>query len=112
MSEQSFYRIERINELMRQELVVLLKKEIRDPRLRTVNITDVLSTRDLSSAKIFYTVPENQQKIVAPLLQKASSFFRFRLSKILDLRHTPALNFIYDSAPNTGIRIDELLKNI
>ncbi|MBA5249538.1 MAG: 30S ribosome-binding factor RbfA, partial [Gammaproteobacteria bacterium] len=101
MQPQS-YRTERINELIRRELVLLLKKETKDPRLQAVNITDVLSSRDLSSAKVFYTVPEDQQNSVAPLLYKASGFFRSRLSNTLDLRHTPALKFIYDSAPNTG----------
>jgi hypothetical protein len=47
---------------------MLLKKETKDPRLQMVSITDVLSSRDLSSAKVFYTVPEDQQNIVAPLL--------------------------------------------
>jgi ribosome-binding factor A len=112
MLEQTSYRAERINELLRRELVVVLKKETKDPRLKMVSITDVLSSRDLSSAKVFYTVPEDQKNIVAPLLYKASGFFRSRLSKILDLRHTPALRFIYDSAPNTGARIDELLAKL
>ncbi|CAB9540376.1 Ribosome-binding factor A [uncultured Gammaproteobacteria bacterium] len=112
MAEQTSYRVERINELIRRELVMLLKKETKDPRLQMVSITDVLSSRDLSSAKVFYTVPEDQQNIVAPLLYKASGFFRSRLSKTLDLRHTPALKFIYDSAPNTGARIDDLLSKL
>ena len=112
MAEQTSYRVERINELIRRELATLLKKETKDPRLQMVSITDVLSSRDLSSAKVFYTVIEDQQHIVAPLLYKASGFFRFRLSKTLDLRHTPALKFIYDSAPNTGARIDELLAKL
>lgn len=112
MAEQVSYRVERVNELIRRELASLLKKETKDPRLQMVSITDVLSSRDLSSAKVFYTVPEAQQNIVAPLLDKASGFFRSRLSKTLDLRHTPALKFIYDSAPNTGVRIDDLLRKI
>ncbi|RUA05806.1 MAG: 30S ribosome-binding factor RbfA [Gammaproteobacteria bacterium] len=109
MAEQASYRVERVNELIRRELVILLKKETKDPRLQVVSITDAIVSRDLSSAKVFYTVPEEQKNIVAPLLYKASGFFRSRLSNILDLRHTPALKFIYDSAPNTGARIDELL---
>lgn len=112
MAEQTSYRVERINELIRRALVSLLKKETKDPRLQAVNITDVLSSRDLSSAKVFYTVPEEQQNIVEPLLYKASGFFRSRLSNTLDLRHTPALKFIYDSAPNTGARIDDLLAKL
>ncbi len=112
MPEQPSYRVERINELIRRELVTLLKNETKDPRLQVVSITDVLASRDLSSAKVFYTAPEQDNNTVEALLNKASGFFRSRLSKTLDLRHTPALKFIYDSAPNTGARIDDLLSKL
>ncbi|SSC11326.1 30S ribosome-binding factor RbfA [thiotrophic endosymbiont of Bathymodiolus puteoserpentis (Logatchev)] len=112
MAEQPSYRVERINELIRRELVMLLRQETKDARLQAVGITDVLASRDLSSARVFYTVPEEQKEAVVPLLKKASGFFRSRLSKTLDLRHTPELKFIYDSAPNTGARIDDLLAKL
>jgi len=75
MPEQPSYRVERINELIRRELVLLLKKETKDPRLQSVSITDVLASRDLSSAKIFYTVPEKDKSTVESLLNKARVFF-------------------------------------
>lgn len=112
MAEQPSYRVERINELMRRELVGLFKHQVNDPRLQQVRVTDVETARDLSSARIFYTVEENQKPIVQPLLDKASGFFRTQLSKSLELRHTPALRFIYDSAPNAGARIEELIAKL
>jgi ribosome-binding factor A len=111
MQEQSF-RIERINELIRRELVLLLKNETKDPRLKNVGITDVIASKDLSAAKVFYTTPQDEQLATQKLLKQAAGFFRSRLSKKVDLRHTPALRFIYDSAPNTGARIDELLAKL
>ena len=112
MAKQLSYRTERVNELMRRELVLLLKQETKDPRLKQVVITDVIVSRDLTSAKIFFSVDEDSIKIVAILLNKASGFFRSSLSKTLDLRHTPTLSFIYDTAPNTGARIDDLLSKL
>ena len=112
MAQQLSYRAERVNELMRRELVLLLKQETKDPRLKQVVITDVIVSRDLTSAKIFFSVDEDSIKIVASLLNKASGFFRSSLSKTLDLRHTPTLSFIYDTAPNTGARIDDLLSKL
>jgi len=109
VAQQLSYRAERVNELMRRELVLLLKQETKDPRLKQVVITDVIVSRDLTSAKIFFSVDEDSINIVTPLLNKASGFFRSSLSKTLDLRHTPTLSFIYDTAPNTGARIDDLL---
>ena len=112
MAQQLSYRTERVNELMRRELVLLLKQETKDPRLKQVVITDVIVSRDLTSAKIFFSVDEDSNKIVVSLLNKASGFFRSSLSKTLDLRHTPTLSFIYDTAPNTGARIDDLLSKL
>ena len=112
MAHQLSYRTERVNELMRRELVLLLKQETKDPRLKQVVITDVIVSRDLTSAKVFFSVDEDSVKIVASLLSKASGFFRSSLSKTLDLRHTPTLSFIYDTAPNTGARIDDILSKL
>ncbi len=112
MAQQPSYRTERVNELMRRELVLLLKQETKDPRLKQVVITDVVVSRDLTSAKVFFSVDEDSIKIVASLLDKASGFFRSSLSKSLDLRHTPTLSFIYDMTPNRGARIDDLLSRL
>ena len=112
MAQQLSYRTERVNELMRREIVLLLKQETKDPRLKQVVITDVIVSRDLTSAKVFFSVDEDSNKIVVSLLNKASGFFRSSLSKTLDLRHTPTLSFIYDTTPNTGARIDLSLIHI
>ena len=112
MAQKLSYRTERVNELMRRELVLLLKQEIKDPRLKQVVITDVIVSRDLTSAKVFFSVDADSNKIVVSLLNKASGFFRSSLSKTLDLRHTPTLSFIYDTTPNTGARIDDLLSKL
>ena len=112
MAQQLSYRSERVNELVRRELVLLIKQETKDPRLKQVVITDVIVSRDLTSAKVFFSVDEDSIKVVVSLLNKASGFFRSSLSKTLDLRHTPTLSFIYDTAPNTGARIDDLLSKL
>jgi len=112
MPQQTSYRSERVNELLRRELVLLLSKETKDPRLQEVVITDVKVSRDLTSAKVFFSVDESSQKTISTLLNNASGFFRSSLSRVLDLRHTPALSFIYDTAPNTGARMDDLLSKL
>jgi len=112
VAQQLSYRTERVNELIRRELVLLLKQEVKDPRLKQVVITDVIVSRDLTSAKVFFSVDADSNKIVVSLLNKAGGFFRSSLSKTLDLRHTPTLSFIYDTAPNTGARIDDLLSKL
>ena len=112
MPQKNIYRTERVNELIRRKLILLLKQETKDPRLKQVVITDVVVSRDLTSAKVFFSVDVGSVKIIATSLNKASGFFRSSLSKTLDLRHTPTLSFIYDSAPNTGAKIDNLLSKL
>ena len=112
MREQASYRKERVNELIKRELVHLLSNGTKDPRLKDVIITDVIVSRDLTSAKVFFSVDDELRTKVTPLLNKASGFFRTSLSRSLELRHTPSLHFIYDTAPNTGARMDDLLSKL
>ncbi len=112
MPEQVSFRAERVNELIKRELVHLLSNKTKDPRLNEVIITDVIVSRDLTSAKVFFSVDEESHNKVTSLLNKASGFFRTSLSKSLKLRHTPSLKFIYDTAPNTGARMDNLLSKL
>ena len=53
MPQQQSFRADRVNELIKRELVVLLSTGTKDPRLRSVVITDVNVSRDLTSAKVF-----------------------------------------------------------
>ena len=112
MPQQQSFRTDRVNELIKRELVQLLSTGTKDPRLQNVFITDVIVSRDLSSAKVFFSVEDDEQKQVTHLLNKASGFFRSSLSKSLELRHTPSLSFFYDKAPNTGAKMDELLSKL
>ena len=112
MPQQQSFRTDRVNELIKRELVQLLSTGTKDPRLQNVFITDVIVSRDLSSAKVFFSVEDDEQKQVSHLLNKASGFFRSSLSKSLELRHTPSLSFLYDIAPNTGAKMDELLSKL
>ena len=112
MPQQQNIRADRVNELIKRELVLLLSTGTKDPRLRSVVITDVSVSRDLTSAKVFFSVDYDSNKKVTHLLNKAGGFFRSSLSKSLELRHTPSLNFIYDKAPNTGARMDDLLSKL
>ena len=110
--QQTSYRNERINELLKREIVLLVRKRIKDPRLQDVVITDVIASRDLSIAKVFFSTKAGDDKEVNAILNKAAGFFRSQLSKIINLRHTPVLSFIYDKTPNTGARIEDILKNL
>ncbi len=110
-SQQPTYRTERISELIRRELVLLLAKKVQDERLKSMRITEVIVTKDLSSAKVFFSTEEDIKTLKAPL-KNATGFFRSHIAKTLQLRHTPELIFVYDATQKTANRIDELLAKL
>ena len=64
MPQQASYRAERVNELIKRELVLLLSTGTKDPRLTDVIITDVIVSRDLTSAKVFFSADDESHNDV------------------------------------------------
>lgn len=94
---QSPKRARRIADLLRQELALLIQKEISDPRLSDVSIQSVEMTSDLGTARVFYTMLRDTHKDeVQATLEKATGYFRHLLASAVDLRYVPKLVFIYD----------------
>ena len=63
-------RIEKIQELMKQEISQIILQELKDPRIGFVTVTQVEITRDLSSAKVFVSIMGNDEQI-AEKIEKA-----------------------------------------
>jgi ribosome-binding factor A len=79
-----------------------------------VFISRVDVTDDLRSAHIFYTISggEKTHKQASVALKNATGFVRSHLAKILNLRYTPALKFIYDAKAEKVREIESLLDEI
>ena len=108
-------RIQRVNELVRQELSMLLIRRVRDPRLSSVTITEVDTTADLRTARIYVSIldddEETRQEVLCAL-EGAAGFLRRELAHLLKVRHTPELIFHLDESARYGERIDQLLAQI
>lgn len=99
-------------ELIQQVIATVLQKEVRDPRLNTVNITGVDLSPNYQSATVFFTLLDPTEKNIKEAeaaFQKAQGFFRLQLSRETELRYTPQLTFQYDRAIDQGERISKLL---
>ncbi len=109
------YRIERVNNLIRQEISELLQRQVKDPRLSTfVTVTEVSTSSDLRYAKIFVSClssEEEKQKILSAL-STASGFFRKELANRLKLRHVPELSFYWDDSIERGDHILRLIDRL
>ena len=87
--------------------------EIKDEDIKFVTITGVETTNDLSFAKVYFTVLDDDKKeSTLEALNKATSFIRGELSKRVEIRHTPELKFIYDNSIEYGNHIESIIEKI
>jgi ribosome-binding factor A len=111
MKERS-HRLDRVADLIRQELSLLLERQVHDPRIGFVTITSVRLTPDLRTAHVAVSILGDKGMEERSLLGLAAAqgFLRRELSHRLALRHTPALTFALDRTLEVENRIEELLR--
>ena len=109
---RSNFRIERVNEVIKEVLSELVLNEVKDPRLGLVTIVGVRVTNDLSSAKVMFSVmgDEAQRAASLKILKGASNFMRRVLVRQLDVKIAPELHWVYDDSLDRAFRIEQVLK--
>lgn len=108
-----FNRSQRVGGLLHRQLAEILQKKIKDPRLQTIQITQVNMSPDLKNAKIYYTVPKGTKlKDVQTAFDKAGGYIKRILAGLLELRYMPAIKYYFDDTLEYGMYIDELLSSI
>jgi ribosome-binding factor A len=107
-------RLDRVNQLIKEEISLLLQRELKDPRLGFVTVTGVETTKDLRSAKVFVSVLGDEGHWSGSLaaLGSARGFIRNWLRHHLDLRVTPELDFRADRSMEHAARIQKLLEQL
>ena len=110
----SSYRPERVGEQIYKETVRLLMYSIKDPRVAPVTLTGVQMSRDIGSAKIYFTVGDEscERKDAEKGLKSAAPYIRRELGKILELRFVPNIYFKFDDSIGYGQKIDALLHQV
>ena len=98
---------------MHHEICRILR-EIRDPRMGFVTITDVELSDDLTESKVFYSVlgDEKARSDTAEALNHATSFIRRNLGPELRLRKMPNIRFIFDDTFERAERVFSILDKI
>ncbi|NPV85951.1 MAG: 30S ribosome-binding factor RbfA [Anaerolineae bacterium] len=107
-------RLQKIADRLREELSEMLVKEVSDPRLSGVSITDVRVDRELSFADIYVSAVEGsaRAKDILEGLNHASGFLRRALADRVELRVFPRLRFHWDPTPERSDHIERLLAQI
>lgn len=104
-------RLKRISERIREELSEMLIREVADPRLSGISVTDVKVDRELAYADIFVSAVEGHErsKEVLEGLASATGFLRHELAVRVDLRAFPRLRFHWDPTPERADIIERKL---
>ncbi len=104
----------RMSDRIHQILSALLLREVSDPRLREVSITEVKLDPELMYATV-YVIALGDVKREAEVMagfQRANSFLRRELGKRIRLRHTPELHFHWDHTLEHADRINKIISNL
>ena len=107
---ESFSRL-KYQEKLQIEINQLLRREFRDPRLQMATVTHVILNRDYSMATVYWdTFYANAKDEISEAMKSISGMMRSKIAERANLRHTPRIEFAYDSQFEDAANIDRLLK--
>jgi ribosome-binding factor A len=104
-------RHRRIEGEMQRVLSELVSREVKDPRVGSITITEVKIAADMGSAKVFFTpfASKNPPDEVREGLTRAAGFLRGEVGRRLSLRHAPKLEFEFDDSFEKAAKLTELI---
>jgi ribosome-binding factor A len=107
-------RTDRLDSQIRQELMELLQREMKDPRLGFATITRVETARDLGHARVWVSVLGNEveRERTMRALRVATPWLRRKLGERLSLRHVPELTVREDDSIASGDRVLQIIQEL
>lgn len=105
---------ERMNERIRVILSELLMREVADPRLQGVTVTEVSLDGELMYADVYVNAlgDETRRDDVLEGLERAKGYLRREVGKRIRTRNTPELIFHWDVTLEYGERINQILDDL
>lgn len=107
-------RIARLRELMKKQVSEILQREMKDPRIGFVSVTDVELSADLRHAKVFVSIFGDAAAKTKTMegLVSAQGFVRTELAHRIRLRRIPEVLFRIDESIERGARVNRLLRQV
>ena len=109
MSTKSYPRSRRVAQQLQRALSELIRRDVRDPRLGLVTLTEVRMSSDLSYATVYYSVLGADPKQAQEILDGAADMLRGPVGRALGIRHSPELRFVKDELIEGGARLSALI---
>lgn len=107
-------RQRKVQELLVREISEIIRRELKDPHVGFVTITDAEVSPDLRHARVFYSVlgdPAAQEE-TGKALNRAAGFIRGEFARRASMRYVPEIRFHFDPSVERGARIQELLEQV
>lgn len=107
-------RMNKVNEELKKEISRVIAQELKDPQITgIISVTKVDTTPDLRFARVYVSmINAKSNKGNLARLKKCSGFIRSRIAKLVNLRITPELVFLFDESIEYGSKIDAILEKI
>ena len=108
------HRPEKVERFIKEELSQILQREVQDPRVGFVSITDVEVSGDLRQARVFVSVLGDVESKAATMdgLRSALGYIRRELGSRLQMRYAPHITFTLDESIERGARVNKLLGDV
>jgi ribosome-binding factor A len=114
VTNKSFPRSQRIAQQIQRTLSELIRREVKEPGLGMVTLTEVRVSKDLAYAKVYYSVlcvAGGTKERAQEILDEAADYLRGPLGRALGLRHSPELRFTPDELIESAARMTDLIQN-
>lgn len=105
--------IARLEARIQRRAAHCLQFEVADPRSNFITITRVELSKDVSSAKIHYSVfgGESERSKAEHMLEQAAGFIQRQVARVLDTRTVPRMSWVYDSTIEDAANMDQLIRD-
>ena len=110
-TEMAGARMRRVNETIREILGDAIATELKDPRIGFVTVTEVDTSPDLRTARVYVSVlgDEDERERSLEGLRSSHGVLQGKIAGAMRMKRTPTLSFIYDESAERGARISRLL---
>ncbi len=107
-------RMQKAAQAIREVVGTSILRDLMDPRIENVTVTNVEVSRDMRQARVYVSVmgDEKQQQLCLYGLQHAAGFLQAKVAKRIDTRYTPVLKFVLDMGVKKSIEINEILQSV
>ena len=105
--------IKRIERDIEKNVPIIIQRETNDELLKQITITGCKLTKDMGFCKVYFTsISSLDHSELEKQVNEASHFIRGKLAKVMEIRNTPELRFVYDSSLEYGEKIESIIDNL